>query len=313
MGNIIKILKGNRLLISIALTSAIIVTLILSVPVSALNIGITEPSSKALGNVITFSATVQIQSGEILPMQHVDLEIYKHDDPTNYNLTCTPLPLTTDTQDYNTAGGPVTVRAFTEESWWYGYGYSNAEWQGHKYDWGYGYGYGHQAGEDTTSITYYVSWNSPITWPAGHYDIKLTVYTNEHVFHQVRSEEFAALATVDINPNTLNKQSNGRWITCYIELPEGYDVADIDASSVLLNDEVQPELNPKYGFVRSPAGYLMDHDSDGITERMLKFDRSEVASILEAGNAVEVTVTGDVGEFLFEGSDTIRVIGDNDD
>ncbi|MCK4435140.1 hypothetical protein KAU92_06580, partial [Candidatus Bathyarchaeota archaeon] len=32
-------------------------------------------------------------------------------------------------------------------------------------------------------------------------------------------------ATVDIEPNTLNLKSEGEWITCYIELPEGYNVS----------------------------------------------------------------------------------------
>jgi len=311
MNKILNILKGNRFLISIVLTSAVIGTLILSVPVSALSIDITEPSSKAMGNVIAFSTTVQIQSEELLPVQHVDLEIYKQDEPTDYNLVCTPLPLTTDTVDYDTAGGLVTVQAVTGPSWWYGYGYRNAEWQGHEYDWGYGYGYGHEGEGDSTSITYNITWNSLTSWPAGDYEIKVIVYANGDTFSQVRAEEFAVLATIDIDPKTLNENSNGKWITCYIELPDGYDVADIDAASVRLNGEVKPELNPKYGFVKSPKEYLMDHDHDGINERMLKFDRSEVASILDQGNTVEVTITGEVGDSRFEGSDTIKVIGNN--
>lgn len=308
MSNVLHSLIGNKVLISVIVTAAVISTLVFSVPVSALTIDLTEPSSKALGDVITFSTIVQIQSGELLPMQQVDLEIYKQDDPANYKLVCTHLPIMTDTRLYYTAGGMVTVQAIAEPSWWYGYGYRNAEWQGSEYDWGYGYGYGHQAGEGTTFMTYYVSWNSPTSWPAGDYEIKITVYADGDTFSQVRSCELAALATIEIHPETLNKGSGGRWITCYVELPEGYDAADIDATSVRLQGEVPPELNPKYGFVSSPAGYLMDHDDDDIDERMLKFDRAEVGSILEAGYAVEVTVTGKVGDLHFEGSDVIRVM-----
>lgn len=43
-------------------------------------------------------------------------------------------------------------------------------------------------------------------------------------------------AAIDIDPNTLNWISKGRWITCYIELPEGYDVGDIDVSTITLDD-----------------------------------------------------------------------------
>lgn len=42
------------------------------------------------------------------------------------------------------------------------------------------------------------------------------------------------VATVDINPDTLNVKSNGEFITAYIELPVGYDVMDIDCSSIRL-------------------------------------------------------------------------------
>jgi len=102
-------------------------------------------------------------------------------------------------------------------------------------------------------------------------------------------------ATVDIDPDTLNLKSRGRWITCYIELPEGYDVLDIDVDTVTLSyggDEVTAE----WGDVQ-----------DGVL--MVKFDRSEVAGILSPGGAVELTVTGELTDGTsFEGSDTIRVI-----
>ena len=58
------------------------------------------------------------------------------------------------------------------------------------------------------------------------------------------------VATVDFDPDTLNLGSGGEWVTAYIELPDGYDVAGIDASSVLLNGEVSAVTDPKYGFVK---------------------------------------------------------------
>jgi len=36
----------------------------------------------------------------------------------------------------------------------------------------------------------------------------------------------ALSATVDLDPDTLNLESKGKWITCYIELPEGYGIGD---------------------------------------------------------------------------------------
>jgi parallel beta-helix repeat protein len=106
-------------------------------------------------------------------------------------------------------------------------------------------------------------------------------------------------ATVDIDPDTLNLRSGGKWITCYIELPEGYDVADIDVSTVLLEDEVRAEARPtKVG----------DYDDDGIPDLMVKFNRSDVQELVEAGDEVELVVSGRCGEVPFRGSNTIRVI-----
>lgn len=116
-------------------------------------------------------------------------------------------------------------------------------------------------------------------------------------------------ATIDIDPDTLNLKSNGAFVTAYIELPEGYDVADIDLTTVQV--ESAPAItDTKYDFVTDPAQYLVDHDENGILEHMVKFDRSEVAAILSPEDAVELTVTGELTDgTLFESSDTIRVIG----
>jgi hypothetical protein len=48
-------------------------------------------------------------------------------------------------------------------------------------------------------------------------------------------------ATIDIDPDTVNLKSKGKFITCYIKLPEGYSVEDIDIDSVTLtkiNDDL---------------------------------------------------------------------------
>jgi hypothetical protein len=116
-------------------------------------------------------------------------------------------------------------------------------------------------------------------------------------------------ARIDIDPDTLNLWSRGRWITCYIELPAGYDPRDINASSILLDNRLRPELNPKYGFVKSEESFLVDHDGNGIDERMIKFDRHGVTEILDSGDAVHLTITGKLNDGMqFEGEDTIEVV-----
>ena len=116
-------------------------------------------------------------------------------------------------------------------------------------------------------------------------------------------------ARIDIDPDTLNLRSRGKWVTCYIELSGGYDPRDINASTILLMDTLSPELNLKYGFVKSEESYIVDHDNDGIMERMVKFDRAEVEKILTPSDDVVLTITGSLLDGTeFEGADTIRVI-----
>lgn len=116
-------------------------------------------------------------------------------------------------------------------------------------------------------------------------------------------------AEVDCFPKTLNLRSRGKWITCFIELPEGYDPMDIDASTILLNGVLRPELDPRYGFVRSADLYIVDHDGDGIPERMVKFDRSAVQEMLSPGESVLLVITGELYDGTkFQGSCVIRVI-----
>jgi hypothetical protein len=109
-------------------------------------------------------------------------------------------------------------------------------------------------------------------------------------------------ACIDIDPNTLNLKSKGQWITCYIEFcdPIGYDVANIDISSVKLNGVVPAEPRP------SAIG---DYDSDGIRDLMVKFDRAAVQRVLAVPRRhVAITVTGKVGAYEFRGVDYIDVI-----
>ncbi len=114
---------------------------------------------------------------------------------------------------------------------------------------------------------------------------------------------------VDFDPDTLNKDSNGRWVTVYLETPMGCDPRDIDPSTILLNGILSPVLDPHYGWVHSEDSYIMDHDEDGLWERMVKFIREDVAAILPTGDTVWINITGETYDGIeFSGSDVIRVI-----
>lgn len=98
-------------------------------------------------------------------------------------------------------------------------------------------------------------------------------------------------AVLDMVPKTLNLRSKGKWITAYIELPEDYNVGDINASTILLNDEVPAESSKVCG-----------------TKLMVRFDRSEVIALLPQIGEAELTITGTLFDGTpFEGSDTIIV------
>jgi len=72
-----------------------------------------------------------------------------------------------------------------------------------------------------------------------------------------------------------------------------------DVSTILLNDAIPAELHP------TENG---DYDEDGVADRMVKFDRAEVMALLSVGEAT-LTITGEVNDTPFEGSDTIEAIG----
>lgn len=105
-------------------------------------------------------------------------------------------------------------------------------------------------------------------------------------------------ALIDIEPDVLNLKSSGRWITCYIELPQGQYVGDIDVSSIRLNECVPAE----------PWPYTVgNYDGDDLLDLMVKFNREVVGGLLDPGEA-EIRITGTVDEEEFAGADTITVI-----
>jgi hypothetical protein len=104
-------------------------------------------------------------------------------------------------------------------------------------------------------------------------------------------------ATVSIDPDTLNLNSKGKWVTCYVELPEGYEASDIDVDSVSLEGLLEVQQSDI---------------QDGVL--MVKFDREDLAAYLEVLGVVppvevELVVMGKLTDGTpFEGRDTIGVI-----
>lgn len=118
-------------------------------------------------------------------------------------------------------------------------------------------------------------------------------------------------AMVDIHPEALNLISKGRWVTGYIEFPDGYDVNDINVSMIMLNGSIPAETEPTA---------IGDYDNDTIPDLMVKFDRAQITSYILANSntmqlfnkrfaIVTLTITGYTNNgTLFKGIDAIKTI-----
>jgi len=102
-------------------------------------------------------------------------------------------------------------------------------------------------------------------------------------------------ASIDLDPDVLNLNSKGRWITTYIELPEGYSVSDIDVSTVKLSEEDNIIASAEWGEIQNDV-------------LMVKFDRTTIIAYLN-GKSGEVTlsVSGKLASDDIRGIDTLFV------
>ncbi len=96
--------------------------------------------------------------------------------------------------------------------------------------------------------------------------------------------------SADVDPDTLNLKSKGKWITVYIDLPEGYEECDIVIQSVIF------EVGGEYGefdTVEVEWGLVQD---DSL---MVKFSRAEVIDSIKAFEEqpeISAVITGEMGD-----------------
>jgi hypothetical protein len=145
------------------------------------------------------------------------------------------------------------------------------------------------------------------TLPVGKYTFTVTA-TDVAGNGAVKTITFNVIihANVDVSPDTLNLKSKGNWITAYIELPAGFDAANINASSILLNGTIPIDASfvPKIG----------DYDKDFMPDLMVKFNRTALIQFIVSQDIEHANVTLTIGgqlydDTVFEGADMIRVSG----
>jgi len=114
------------------------------------------------------------------------------------------------------------------------------------------------------------------------------------------SSAFNLTATVDIKPDTLNVNMRGRWITAYIGLPEGYNVSDIEPSTILLEGLFSHQWSSIEGEV-----LMVKFDASSLTDYLL----GQLYHMGLERTSIELKVTGQLKDGTsFEGIDTITVM-----
>ena len=154
-------------------------------------------------------------------------------------------------------------------------------------------------GEEISTVN-----NASVLWINGNWDVAW--YEKRDTFQDIYFNILGCQieAAIDLDPDTLNLKSKGNWMTCYIELPEGYLVSEIDILTVYLSVDGSEPIYAE----TSPAD-IDDYDYDGILDLMVKFDRSMIQSVAPVGDNVPFEVFGNLySGTRFNGTDYIRII-----
>jgi len=125
------------------------------------------------------------------------------------------------------------------------------------------------------------------------------IVSEDEPVEELRSQ---VVGSLDFDPDVLNLRSHGKYVTGFLELPEGHPVREVFVPSIKLNDAVYAETC--FGV------QIFDTDNDGQDELMLKFIRADVRLILSPGDCVTVTVSGVMNDGTpITAADVIAVIG----
>ncbi|MBI2549290.1 PGF-pre-PGF domain-containing protein [Candidatus Woesearchaeota archaeon] len=215
-------LKTRRLkrqnLFSLFLTLSIIFMLLLSGPVSGIQVGVTNISDTTPNesSAVTFQVYVDLTyQGENVPIENMTVALTNIGGLTNY--TCT----------FNTAGtnlsacSGLTITKLNQVNygygymWGYGYGYiySTGQTVSGNTSFGYGYGYGYLEGygydnSNGSELFYNVSWTTPSVSSNTNYTVSFTAETTNAVVQYLNSTA-ATLQVQDVADSTSPSGGSG--------------------------------------------------------------------------------------------------------
>ncbi len=135
----------------------------------------------------------------------------------------------------------------------------------------------------------------------GRYFLATSPGTGEAVLVGVPDLLVSVVGTLELQPNTIQLRSEGRWIHGTISLPAPSSARDIDVASIRLQGTVPCDTS--YHVLR----LAHEHECDSTWTLRVRFDRIAVQWVVSEGDSVPVTVTGRAGDVAFRAVDVVRV------
>jgi len=109
--------------------------------------------------------------------------------------------------------------------------------------------------------------------PSGNYTFKVRVKDQHGTIGLTVAERPFEIVqfSVEFDPNTLNLKGRGNWIRARIKLPQDYSVADVDISTIVLNDAIWAEPEPTS---------VANRNSDTVSDLVVMFNRTQVVKYM---------------------------------
>jgi hypothetical protein len=127
---------------------------------------------------------------------------------------------------------------------------------------------------------------------------------HHHHNHISMNYVYDAVASAEIQPDTLNLGAQGKFVTAYLELYDYLSADRVETDSLALTVNGHTLL-----YAEPDSVTLSDYNGNGIIDITAKFDRQMVAQAVGSGQ-VEMAITGLIdGQYYFQASDSIFVLG----